>query len=116
MAENKMPYQQERFASFLRKEIAGFLQQNAPHDEGTFISVTRVITRERSDKAEVLISIFPGKNAAAIFHNIKRMEKSARKYIAFRSRRQFIPLIKFVLYGGDKSANLENLLEKVKNE
>ena len=111
-----MAHQQERFASFLRKEIAGFLQQNAPHDESTFISVTRVITKERSDKAEVLISIFPDKNAYAIFRDIKRMEKNARKYIASRSRRQFIPLIKFVLYGGDKSADLEKLLEKVKNE
>ncbi|KKS96787.1 MAG: hypothetical protein UV75_C0002G0092 [Candidatus Giovannonibacteria bacterium GW2011_GWA1_43_15] len=111
-----MAHQQERFASFLRKEIAGFLQQNTPHNEDAFISVTRVITKERSDKADVLISIFPDKNADAIFHNIKRMEKSARKYIASRSRRHFIPLIKFVLYGGDKSANLENLLEKVKNE
>lgn len=111
-----MAHQQERFASFLRKEIAGFLQQNAPRNEGVFISVTRVVTRERSDKAEVLISIFPDKNANAIFRNIKRMEKSARKYIASRSRRQFIPLIKFILYGGDKTADLENLLEKVKNE
>ena len=111
-----MPHQQERFASFLRREIAGFLQQNAPRGENIFISVTRVITKERSDKADVLISIFPDKNANAIFHDIKRMEKSARKYIASRSRRQFIPLIKFVLYGGDKTADLENLLEKVKNE
>ena len=111
-----MPHQQERFASFLKQEIAGFLQQNAPHDEGVFMSVAGVIARERSDKAEVLISIFPDKNAEAIFRNIKRLEKSARKYIASRSRRQFIPMIKFVLYGGDKSASLENLLEKVKNE
>jgi len=111
-----MVYQQERFASFLKKEIAGFLQQNIPLSEGVFVSVTKVVARERSDKAEVLISIFPDKNTEAIFRGIKRLEKSARKYIASRSRRQFIPLIKFVFYGGDKSASLENLLEKVKNE
>lgn len=111
-----MPYHEERFASFLKKEISDFLQANVPREDGAFISVTKVFTRERSDKAEVLISIFPEGRAAEIFRHIKRLERAARKYISSRSRRQFIPRIKFALSGAGKEIELEKLLEKVKNE
>lgn len=111
-----MPYHKERFASFLRKEISDFLQANVPREDDIFMSVTKIFTRERSDKAEVFILIFPEKRAEETFRQIKRLERGARKYIASRSHRQFIPRIKFTLSGTEKEIQLEKLLEKVKNE
>ncbi|KKT29030.1 hypothetical protein A3I36_04685 [Candidatus Giovannonibacteria bacterium RIFCSPLOWO2_02_FULL_45_28] len=111
-----MAHQQERFESFLKKEISEFLQRNTWRGEGVFISVTKVVSGERSDNARVLVTIFPEDKAEETFKQIKRMEKETRRFVASRSRRRFIPQIKFVLYGGGKEMELEKLLEKVKNE
>ena len=111
-----MAHRQERFSSFLKKEIADFLQKNFARENGIFISVAMVAARERSDKAEVYVHIFPESHAKELFPRIKKLEKSARQYISSRSRRHFIPQIRFVLSGGDEESRLEKLLEKVKNE
>lgn len=112
-----MTYKQERFGSFLKREISEFLQQNTPREESVFISVTRVASEERSDKAEVFVTVFPENQTKEVFRQIKRMEKATRKYISLRSRRQFIPEIIFKEASNQNSAaRLEKLLEKVKNE
>lgn len=112
-----MAHQQERFESFLKREISEFLQQNAPRKESAFISVARVASEERSDKAEVFVSVFPENQTKEVFRQIKRMEKATRKYVSSKSRRQFIPEIIFKEASNQNSAaRLEKLLEKVKNE
>lgn len=111
-----MRHQQERFESFLKREISGFLQQNLPRESGVFVSVAKVISGEKSDKAEVFITVFPENHAKEIFVQIKRAENSVRKYISSRSSRQFIPKITFKMSGQATSERLEKLLEKVKNE
>ncbi|OGF63387.1 hypothetical protein A2926_00255 [Candidatus Giovannonibacteria bacterium RIFCSPLOWO2_01_FULL_44_40] len=106
----------ERFESFLKREIAGFLQRNVQREKGVFVSIGEVSARERSDKAEIFISVFPESAAKEIFPRIKKLEKNVRRHIASKSRRQFIPQIHFVLSDTAKEISLEKLLEKVKNE
>ena len=112
-----MAHQAERFSSFLKRELNRFLQRNTPHDEGVFISVAKIYAPERSDKAEVAISVFPEKAAKEVLKSVKKLTGEARKYLASRSRRRFIPKIIFLgEEDAERTIRLEKLLEKVKNK
>lgn len=114
---NFMIRQQERFAAFLKRELNGFLQNHVERKNGTFLSLQRIESRGKSDKAEVFVSVFPEKEGDVVFKNIKNLGKAARKYIASRSGRHFVPEIQFKLEKNEASQiRLEKLLEKVKNE
>ncbi|QQG42793.1 MAG: ribosome-binding factor A [Candidatus Giovannonibacteria bacterium] len=112
-----MAHQAERFSSFLKRELNGFLQRNAPHDEGVFISVAKIHAPERSDKAEITLSVFPEKAAKGTIKSVKKMAGEARKYLASRSRRRFIPKIIFLVEeDAEKTTRLEKLLDGMKSK
>lgn len=112
-----MAHHADRFSSFLKKELNVFLQRNAPRGDGVFISVTKIYAPERADKAEVAVSVFPEREAKEVMKSVRRMAGAARKYLASRSRRGFMPKIVFLgEEDAEKVLRLEKLLEKVKNE
>ncbi len=111
-----MVYQQERLASFIKKELAIFLEK-IPKEEGVFFSVTRVEIDSGLEKAKVYISIFPKNKSKNNFLSIKRLSSDARRLISGKLKRHKIPYLIFVLdEGGDQEARLEKLLSQVQNE
>ncbi|KKT41226.1 hypothetical protein A2W54_01920 [Candidatus Giovannonibacteria bacterium RIFCSPHIGHO2_02_43_13] len=112
-----MSHNTERLASFLEREVTGFLMRHAVLPEGSFFSVSRVILDNSLDKTQVFILIFPDKSANEAFKEIRRFEREARKYIASRLKRHKMPQIKFVLDTTQtKQVRLEKLLENIEND
>src|SRR3989344_2776092 len=107
-----MAYQSERFTSFIKKEIALFLEAHFPRPEDSFVSVTKVAVSEAFDRAQVFVSVFPEKYQTEIMKEVPRFEKEARAFIAGRLARHKIPEIRFVLDANyESSIRLEKLLE-----
>lgn len=104
----------ERLESFLKKELALFLEKNIPITEGGFVSVTKVFINEKADKAEVFVSVFPEKLSAEVFAELKLLQSDIRKFLSSRIRRHKIPDVRFIL---DKNIDAESRIEKLlKNE
>src|SRR3989344_8162808 len=100
----------ERLESYLKKELAFFLEKNLPIAEGGFVSVTKVFINERADRADVFVSVFPETLVSEVFMELKLLQKDARKFLASRIKRHKIPDIKFIL---DKNLDAESRIEKL---
>ena len=96
----------ERLSSYIKKELAFFLEKNLPIAEGGFVSVTKVFINERADKAEVFVSVFPENLSAEVFVELKFLQKDVRRFLSSRIKRHKIPDIKFIL---DKNLDAESL-------
>ncbi len=109
-----MAHRSEQFTSFMKKEIAIFLDREVPRPLGVFFSVTNVMLNESGEEAKVFISIFPDQSAKEIFRTLKDYEKEARLYLAGKLKRRKIPYIRFVHDTSQQDAiRLEKLLENV---
>jgi|SRR3989344_1684193 len=100
----------ERLESYLKKELAFFLEKNLPIAEGGFVSVTKVFINEKADRADVFISVFPEELSAEVFVELKLMQKDVKRFLASRVKRHKIPNIKFIL---DKNLDAESRIEKL---
>ena len=100
----------ERLSSYIKKELAFFLEKNLPIAEGGFVSVTKVFINERADRADVFVSVFPETLVSEVFMELKLLQKDARKFLASRIKRHKIPDIKFIL---DKNLDAESRIEKL---
>lgn len=104
----------ERLSSYIKKELALFLEKNLPIAEGAFISVTKVFINEKADRADIFVSVFPDKLSSEVFSELKLLQKDCKKFLASRIKRHKIPNIKFIL---DKNLDAESRIEKLlKNE
>ena len=112
-----MAYQSERFTSFVKKEIAQFLEAHFPRPEDAFVSVTKVLVTESFDRAQVFVTVFPEKYRDEVMRELPRFEKEARAFIAGRLKRHKIPEIRFVFDAEYVSGiRLEKLLENIEDE
>jgi len=111
-----MSHQRERLASFLKKELSVFLLRSFPRDPEVFLSIDSVVLNSSAESAEIYVSVFPESGGAAVFKELKLYGKEARKFIASKLKRRKIPRINFLPADTEKTAHLEKLLEKVKNE
>lgn len=112
-----MAYHEERFVSFLKKEIAAFLQKKFEIGEGVILSVSRVAWGGGAGQAKAYVLVYPERYAKDTLRRLKRFEESTRKYLASRARRAFIPKIIFLSdTGQEDEIRLEKLLEKIENE
>ena len=100
----------ERLSSYIKKELAFFLEKNLPIAEGGFVSVTKVFINERADKAEVFVSVFPENLSAEVFVELKFLQKDVRRFLSSRIKRHKIPDIKFIL---DKNLDAESRIERL---
>ena len=91
-----MPYQAERFASFLKKDIAQFLDRSIPRAPGVLCSVTSVVVDPGGERAKIFISVFPEQRGEETFHTLKKYESEARAYISEHLKRRKIPVLTFV--------------------
>ena len=111
-----MAHNQERFASFLKKELGVFLQRRFPHDPNVFLSVIDVEVSASAEGAKVYVSVFPENRADEVQKELKAARGQARHYLANRMRRRRrIPKILFIPTNIEHEMRLEKLLEKVKN-
>ena len=53
-----MPHGEERFASFLKREIASFLERELERPVGTLVSITNVALDSAGERADVFVSVF----------------------------------------------------------
>lgn len=111
-----MPYQNERFESFLKKEIASFLLRWPPTDSGVFVSVVDSVADSFSDTAKIYISIFPKNASGKAIKDLRGVSREVRRCLAERLKRRKIPNILFELANTEQTERLEKILEKVKNE
>ncbi len=114
-----MAYQKERFASFLKQEMAQFFSRQAASNlpEGAFVSVSRAEMSESGEEAKVYILIFPAEVAESAYRDLKKLEHEARKYISEKLKRRLIPKIKIMMdEGTEKKMRLEKLLETIENK
>lgn len=112
-----MSHSEERLASYLREELAKFIQRHFAHDEGIFVSLSRVDPAVSLETALAFIFVFPDEAAEKTIKELKKYEKEARKYIMSRLKRRKIPKIIFKLEKDvEREARLEKTFEKIKNE
>lgn len=112
-----MSHHEERFTSFLKKEIAMFLERSLERPSATLLSVTDAVMNTAGESADIYVSIFPEKASATVFPVLQRAERETRAYLAAIMKRRKIPQIRFVLdtKQGDR-IQLEKLLENVKDK
>ncbi len=112
-----MSYQNERLASFLKKEIALYVIKNFPRPEDVLVSVTKVFVEDSLENAKVFVSVFPEKNSYGVMQSLKNYESEMRKFLSSRLRRHRIPKITFVFDKNlESEVRLEKLLEKTEDE
>ena len=112
-----MAHQTERFTSFIKKEIAAFLEARVPRPEEALVSVTRVLVSDSFDRAEIFVSVFPEKYQSEVMRELPRFEKEARAFIAGRLKRHKIPAIRFLFDTEFAPAlRLEKLLENIEDK
>ncbi|MBI2023406.1 30S ribosome-binding factor RbfA [Candidatus Giovannonibacteria bacterium] len=112
-----MAYHNERFISFLKRELAYFLERDFVRDEGVFLSVTDVRLTSAGDMANIFVSVFPKEKTAEVARSLKKSEKEARKYISSKLKSRKIPKINFLPDNSmENRVNLEKLLKNVENE
>ncbi len=109
-----MVYQAERFASFLKKDIAQFLDRSVPRASGVIFSVTSVAVDPGGERAQVFISVFPEKFGEETFRTLKRFEGETRAYVSDHLKRRKIPALIFVRDMNQAAqVRLEKLLENI---
>ena len=112
-----MAHQTERFASFVKKEIALFLEAHVPRPADSFVSVTGIEVHESFEYVRVFVSVFPEKYQNEVMKELSRFQKEARAFIASRLKRHKIPEIHFVLDTQYESrVRLEKLLENIEDK
>ncbi len=112
-----MNHRDERFISFMKKEIAIFLDREVSRQEGIFFSVTNVVPNQSGERAEVFISVYPEKYSAEITKSLKMYEGATRAHLAGMLKRRKIPFLVFVLDTEQAArVRLEKLLENSENK
>lgn len=112
-----MLHRDEQFVSFMKKEVAIFLDRNVARPEGSFFSVTHVAVDQSGARAEIFISIFPDSVVGDLMKTLKGYEGPARAHLADLMRRRKIPFLVFVLdRNQEKQIRLEKLLENEENK
>ena len=91
-----MAHRDEQLISFIKKEIANFLDREVARPQGSFFSVTNVVLAQSGQEARIFISIFPDGVAKEVFKTLKSYQKEARVYLAELLTRRKIPYIMFV--------------------
>ena len=99
------PYQQEKFAAFVRNELAKFLEQEFEAGPGVFISLLRVEPKESLASVRAWVSVWPPEKSATIEKQLKLVENRARAYLISRlSRRRPVTVLFSVVPGIDAMA------------
>lgn len=112
-----MSHRDEQFASFVKKELAVFLDRTVSREKGVFFSVTQIAINQSGKRAEVFISIFPKQFAVETMKALKLHEGEARMYLADKLKRRQIPFIVFILDESQEAKiRLEKLLENPENK
>jgi ribosome-binding factor A len=112
-----MTHRSEQFVSFMKKELAIFLDREVPRAEGIFFSVTQVTINQSVERAQVFISIYPEKYSTEMMKLLKTYEGEARAHLASKLKRRKIPFLVFVLdTEQDARVRLEKLLENSENK
>lgn len=112
-----MTHRDEQFVSFMKKEIATFLDREVTRREGVFFSVTQVVLNQAGERAEVFISVYPEKYSAETMKSLKMYEGETRTHLAGMLKRRRIPFLRFVLdKEQDARVRLEKLLENSENK
>src|SRR3989344_2224309 len=104
-----MTHRDEQFISFMKKEIAIFLDREVSRPLGVLFSVTQVVLNQSGERVEVLISVYPEKYAKETMKSLKMHEGETRMYLASKMKRRKIPFLIFVL---DKEQDARVRLEK----
>ena len=92
-----MTHRDEQFVSFMKKEIAIFLDREVSRSAGVFFSVTQVVLNQAGERAEVFISVYPEKYSAETMKSLKIHEGETRAHLAGMLKKRHIPFLRFIL-------------------
>jgi ribosome-binding factor A len=99
----KKPHHVERFSSFIRDELAIFLQHELNCDEGVFVSVMSVEPAQSEGSVKVLVSVWPEEKRTAVAKKLRLLENKARAHLAKRLARKRIVTVHFYVIEASES-------------
>ncbi len=109
---------QKKIATVIQKDIVDILQRAAIDGglRGTIISVSKVSVTSDLSIAKIYLSIFPGKDAAALIEGIKSNKPLIKHELAQRTRNQLRRVPELLFFLDDSLDYIENIEKSLKGE
>ncbi len=109
---------QKKIATVIQKDIVDILQRAAIDGglKGTIISVSKVSVTSDLSIAKIYLSIFPGKDAAALIEGIKSNKPLIKHELAQRTRNQLRRVPELLFFLDDSLDYIENIEKSLKGE